>query len=145
MSATVKGARFLQVSAEVRYWEDATVNGVEDTHGTLIPFRSGDLWLPIIDIAEGRVVSWPYGMVASVHYKVCDAGEYWLLNAKTERIAKYASEYVPDRLLCHGDRGYGDYIILDIDGDSRIKNWRTPVIDESEWVSTDAPATGGEG
>jgi len=29
----------LHVQANVRYWEDATVNGVEDEEGTLMPCR----------------------------------------------------------------------------------------------------------
>lgn len=48
----------LIVEAGVRYWEDATVNGVEDSDGTLIPFRAGGNWCPIIDIGTGRVLDW---------------------------------------------------------------------------------------
>lgn len=32
----------LEVRAGVRYWEDATVNGNEDSEGELIPCREGD-------------------------------------------------------------------------------------------------------
>jgi hypothetical protein len=32
----------LHVKAGVRYWEDATVNGEEDTDGSFIPFRNED-------------------------------------------------------------------------------------------------------
>lgn len=35
-------AQYIQVSAQVRYWEDASVNGVFDDDGTLIPLRTGD-------------------------------------------------------------------------------------------------------
>ena len=69
----------LRLSAGARYWEDATVNGVEDDEGTLIPFREGDYWCPIIDIDSGTIDNWPKGMTASIHYKVCDDGEYWLI------------------------------------------------------------------
>ena len=34
----------IEVNAGVRYWEDAIVNGVEDSEGDLIPCREGDLW-----------------------------------------------------------------------------------------------------
>lgn len=37
-------ATYIEVSAEVRYWEDTKINGVQDENGTLAPFRSGDLW-----------------------------------------------------------------------------------------------------
>ena len=57
---------FLQVSAEVRYWEDAAINGAEDEAGTLIPFRNGDLWEPVIDLVAGRIVDWPEGVVADI-------------------------------------------------------------------------------
>jgi hypothetical protein len=32
---------YIEVEAEVRYWEDASVNGQEDTDGKLMPFRFG--------------------------------------------------------------------------------------------------------
>ena len=121
-------AVYLEVSAEVRYWDDATINGVEDTQGTLIPFREGDLWRPVIDLDAGRVLDWPDGVVADIHYKVCDAGEYWLLNAQRERIAKWGGSYVPDAFLCHGDTGYGDYIILVIDAQGIIQNYQRPKV-----------------
>lgn len=35
-------ARYLEVCAQVRYWEDATVNGAEDADGTLIPAPCGE-------------------------------------------------------------------------------------------------------
>ena len=67
---------FLKAECGVRYWEDAEVNGVDDEDGTLMPFRSGDEWRPIIELATGRIVDWPEGTTADVHYKVCDAGRY---------------------------------------------------------------------
>lgn len=69
---------YIEVSAGVRYWEDASVNGAEDTEGSLIPFRKGDNWEPVIRLADGMVMEWPQGTTADVHFKVCDAGEYWL-------------------------------------------------------------------
>ena len=40
-------ATYIEVSAAVRYWEDATVNGTEDTDGALIPMREGHKWAPV--------------------------------------------------------------------------------------------------
>lgn len=127
----------LIISAHVRYWEDATINGVADEDGTLIPFRNGDVWEPHIDLAAGRVIDWPDGTTASIHYKVCDEGDYWLRDAGGRR-AKYRSFYVPDALLCHGDRGYGDYIILNIDGTGKIADWKTPELDGQDWEFEEA-------
>lgn len=119
---------YIEVSADVRYWEDATINGQEDTNGSLTPFRKGDSWCPVIRLSDGCVMDWPAGMTADIHFKVCDAGEYWLLDEDRQRISKWAGYYVPDDFLCHGDNGYGDYIILKIGVDGQINGWRTPGI-----------------
>lgn len=126
-------ADYIEVQAEVRYWEDAAVNGNEDIQGDLIPFRKGDLWTPVIRLTDGAVMGWPIGMTASIHYKVCDQGEYWLLDADHQRIAKYRSHYVPDNILCQGERGYCDYIILDIGEDGVVVGWTKPPLDGFEW------------
>ena len=109
-------ATYIEVSAGVRYWDDATVNGTTDTDGTLIPLRKGDNWEPVIRLAD-------------VHFKVCDAGEYWLLNDARKRVAKWAGFYVPDDFLCPGENGYGDYIILKVGVDGQIEKWRTPALE----------------
>lgn len=125
-------AKYLIVNANVRHWVDATVNGVEDVGGKLIPCRSNDLWLPKIRLCDGQIMSWPEGTSADIHYKVCDAGEYFLADFNGKQIAKWNGHYVPDDILAGGD-GYGDYIILKINGDGKIENWKPPVLDESEW------------
>ena len=123
-----KPTAYIEVSAEVRYWEDAAVNGVEDTAGSLIPLRSGSLWQPVIRLADGVVMDWPQGTTADVHYKVCDQGEYWLQDADRKRVAKWVGRYVPDEVLCPGDRGNSSYIIMKIGPNGAIENW-APVIE----------------
>lgn len=125
-------AAYIEVEAEVRYWEDATINGQEDTDGTLTPFRFGDKWCPWIRLADGWVVNWPEGTTADIHYKVCDQGEYWLSTDEC-RVAKWKGDYVPDAFLCHGDTGYGDYIIFKVGADGKIEGWRHPAIDPEQW------------
>jgi len=129
----LKDAAFIEVEAGVRYWEDASVNGAPDEDGTLIPFREGDLWRPKINLETGAVVDWPEGMTADVHYKVCDAGTYWLLDANGSRIAKREDNYVPGAFLCHGDNGYGDYIILSIGADGKIASYSRPTPKPEDW------------
>lgn len=129
----ISNATSIVVRAGVRYWEDATVNGAEDTDGTLIPFRAGEYWCPIIDLADGRVHDWPQGMTASIHYKVCDDGKYWLAGSDGVIVAKWAGFYVPDEFLCHGSNGYGDYIIFDVNADGFIEKYRAPSICDGEW------------
>ena len=98
--------KFLKVSAEVRYWEDAEVNGMEDTEGQFIPCRKGDAWEPTIDLDTGRVVDWPVDTLAKIHYKVCDAGRYALLDADGKEVCA-KDGYVPD-IMCPDDNGDGD-------------------------------------
>lgn len=129
-------AKYLEVEAGVRYWEDARIDGREDSNGELIPCRKGDAWCPVIRLEDGWVLGWPEGKEADIHYKVCDAGLYWLLDVDKNRIAKWSGYYVPDALLCVGDNGYGDYIILKVGGDGKVKNWHAPALDESEWTLT---------
>ena len=117
----VHDVKYLRVDAGVRYWEDASVNGVEDTGGTLIPCRCADRWGPQIDIDGGIVCGWPKGTEASIHYKVCDDGTYTLLAGDGKCIAAYDG-YVPD-ILQPERGGYGDYIIMKIDGSGKIANW----------------------
>lgn len=126
-------AAYIEVSAEVRYWEDATVNGKEDTDGTLIPLRFGDTWKPVIRLDDGQILDWPVGTEAAVCYKVCDQGEYWLHDKDGNRIAKWKGYYVPDDFLCHGDQGFGDYIIFEVGQDGKIKGWQRPMLEPGEW------------
>lgn len=128
---------YIEVNAQVRYWEDAKVGGREDKEGALAPFRKGALWCPVIRLADGMVMDWPLGVVAVIHYKVCDQGQYWLLDADRKRIARWKGYYVPDDFLCHGPQapGYGDYIILDVKEDGSVNDWKIPAIDPDEWKS----------
>lgn len=128
----MKEAKFILVHAGVRYWEDATVNGVEDEDGSLIPGRHGDEWRFKIELETGKLVDWPAGAIADVHYKVCDDGSYWLLDGDGNKIARREG-YVPNTFLCHGDNGYGDYIIMKINGDGQIEDYRRPKVVPSDW------------
>ncbi|MBO9580347.1 MAG: hypothetical protein J7498_05600 [Sphingobium sp.] len=133
------GATHIEVDAGVRYWEDASVNGVDETDENPTIFGAdNDRWRVKINLAEGRIEGWPKDMTANVHYKVCDDGEYWLLDKNGERIAKYRDYYVPGDFLCHGDNGYGDYIILKIDGAGKIADYQQPGIDPAEWERVSA-------
>jgi len=111
----------LIVNADVRYWEDSTVNGKEDEDGTLTPCRNGDCWNPTIDIETGIIVNWPVGTVANIHFKVCDAGIYQLSDPEG-RVVKEIDGYVP-KIMCPEGGGFGDYIIMKIDKNGKIENW----------------------
>lgn len=127
-------ATYIEVEAEVRYWEDATVNGTpEDNDKPTIFGVVGNLWKVRIELSDGIIVDWPEGMEASVHYKVCDQGEYWLLDTSGKRVAKWKGHYVPGDFLCHGDEGYGDYIILEVAIGGGIVGYEQPEIDPEQW------------
>ena len=110
------------------------VNGQEDSDGTLIPCRKGNSWEPVIDLVTGEIVNWLVGTEADVHYKVCDVGEYWLLDADKQRIAKWKGYYVPDDILCVGDKGYGDYIAFKVGADGMVIGWKKPYLHAEQWV-----------
>jgi len=120
---------YLEVDAGVRYWEDGSINGVPDEDGSRTPFKKGDAWCPVVRLSDGVVMDWPAETVAGVHYKVCDAGVYWLLDENKNRIGKWGGYYVPDEFLSPKGSGYGDYIILTIGEHGHIEGWRCPHID----------------
>ena len=114
--------RYLRAQMGVRYWEDAKVNG-QDEHGDSpkIPLRHGDTWDITVDLTTGKIANWPEGVTADTHYKVCDAGVYRALREDRTVVAEKA-DYVPSMLSPGGD-GYGDYVIMKIDGSGQIENW----------------------
>ena len=116
----------LKVKAGVRYWEDATVDGIEDEKGDLIPCRDGDYWCPEIDIDKGKITNWKQGVKADVHYKVCDDGSYYLQDSDGKTILSIENNYVPE-IMCPSDKGYGDYIIMNIDENGVIANWNPSI------------------
>jgi hypothetical protein len=119
-------AKVILVDAGVRYWEDAKIKGVEDTDGTLTPHRIGDRWQPEVRLDDGQIIDWPQGMIASIHLKICDDGQYFLIDENNQQFAKWRGDYVPNGILSIGDQGYGDYIIFKVAADGKILGWKTP-------------------
>jgi len=123
-------AVYLGAQCEVRYWEDAKVNGVEDENGDLIPCRSGDTWEPKIRLEDGKIMNWKDGVSAEIHYKVCDAGVYMLLDGAEDLIVE-KDGYVPS-MMCPEGGGYGDYIIMNVNADGMIDKWKADFDDFQE-------------
>lgn len=119
--------KYLEAKAGARYWEDATVNGIEDSDGNLIPCKDGDYWNPLINIETGVIVNWEKGKEADIHYKCCDDGEYFLLD-EHKNIVKSIDGYVPS-IMCPEENGYGDYIIMKVDKNGQILNWQIDLSD----------------
>lgn len=114
---------FLGVDAGVRYWDDASIDGQQDdADNPSMPFIEEDRWRIVIDVDMGRIIGWPQGVEASVHYKVCDDGIYELRSREGRIIRRLERIYVP-AALCPVEQGYGDYIIMDINADGHIEGW----------------------
>ncbi len=102
---------------------DAVVDGEKDDNGSKIPCRHGKAWCPVIDVDNGKIINWTSGVNADVHYKVCDAGIYELQTDETRELIVRKDGYVPS-CMAPGGHGYGDYIIMNIDGNGMIENWK---------------------
>ena len=114
--------KYLHAEMGVRYWEDAKVNGKDEIDkAPTIPLKRGDTWEITVDLETGQIAHWPEGVTAETHYKVCDAGVYRALT-DDGRVVVEKYGYVPSMLAPSGG-GYGDYVILEIDGAGTIKNW----------------------
>ena len=119
----------LIVKAKVRYWEDSEINGENDTeNGDNIPCKIGDIWNPEIDIETGVILNWEKGKTADIHYKVCDLCGFELKDDKGNIVHSEEDGYVPET-LAPKERGYEDYIIMDVDSDGKINNWKFDIDD----------------
>lgn len=121
-------AKSIRVSALVRYWDDAELNGEQCSEDiTTFPMQNGERWEPLINIDSGSIYNWPKDTTANVHFKVCDQCGIIIFSAVD--VLFQDEGYVPD-LLCPEGEGYGDYIIMKIDSDGIIKNWNPKLIQD---------------
>jgi hypothetical protein len=124
--------KMIIVSAHVRYWEDASFSGKNDTEeGSLVPLRHGDNWRITIDPDTGRIYDWPVGVTGDIHYKVCDRCSWSFVDSSGATLREVENEYVPG-WLCPKEPGYGDYIIMEINGDGVIQDWEFKLWEEIE-------------
>lgn len=112
----------IHVIAGVPYVEDAIVNGVEESDEShSMPFLkyntiTGEYcWDITINFATGRIEGWPEGTTARTWYKVRDCCHILVDGYKDYY------DYVPNFLSIY-DRGFGDYIYVEIEGDGTIKD-----------------------
>jgi hypothetical protein len=119
--------KYLQARVGARYWEDSTVDGVEDEEGDLIPCRDGEYWCPLIDLETGIILNWEQGKVASIHYKSCDDNEFILLDENKNHV-KSIDGYVID-IMSPKEEGYGDYVIMDVLANGQIQEYKCDLSD----------------
>lgn len=114
----------IKVKAYVRYWEDTSINGVEDTEdGENVPCKQGELWCPVINVETGIIENWEQGITAFIHYKITDCCGWELLDSNGQVVKSQEDGYVP-KTLCPAENGYGDYIIMNIDENGQIAKWK---------------------
>ena len=115
--------KYLEVQAYPRYWEDSKINGIhDDEEGTQIPCKKDDMWYLNIEIDTGLITNWEKGKTANIHYKVCDAGYYYIKDINGNDVLEKIG-YVPD-ILSPKEEGFGDYIIMDINEKGYIQDWK---------------------
>lgn len=122
--------KYLLAIVEPRYWdEDFELDGSPFDGEGYFPGKIGDEWKILIDIDTGKIINWELGHTAQVYSKICDAGEYKLLGPDQMICYFYKDDmYVPS-CLYPKENGYGDYIIMDIDENGVIKDWKFDISD----------------
>jgi len=139
MKRTIKVEKEVNIVAAdcriyARYWEDSEINGMEDdAENPQMPFicannKGKKYWNPIIMLDTGKIANWPQGVTADIHYKSCDDNEIDLISDVDAGIVKEYEGYVPE-FLCPEEDGYGDYVIMHIDENGYIRNFK-PDIDD---------------
>lgn len=117
----------LKLDVGVSCWEDGTLNGQEDDpNNPKMPcvVKDGDeyRWKPIINIKTGTIENWEKGIIATLHYKVCDQCCIDVIDVNGKCVKEY-SGYVPE-ILCPVGGHDGDYIVMHIDVMGVIHEWK---------------------
>ncbi|MEH8048077.1 hypothetical protein [Gallibacterium anatis] len=88
------------------------------------PLRDGDQWCGIIDLDTSKIENWPENHPEKMNMKICDGGEYYLLDENKNVISSLINDYIPDCL----PNDYGDYIDLHIDAVGKVTNMPNKLI-----------------
>lgn len=121
-----------------RYWDDSEVNGVEDDAKEpkmpcIVEHLGEKAWNIIINIDNGQITNWPKGTTASIHYKSVDENYISIIDRDTNTVKEYDG-YVP-RFLCPKEAWDGDYVVMDIDENGFIQDFKPnldDIFDEEE-------------
>jgi len=124
-------SKFLRAKIGARYWEDSLLNGVSDEDKKM-PFIVDEEWIIDIDLSSGRVIGWPIGSTANIHYKSVDQNSFYLLDKNKNITHKYEKKGVPD-VMCPIENGGGDYVILDIDKNGFILDFDATKTNAIPW------------
>ena len=125
MKATIKVSKEVDITTLVAVFplddfEDAEFGG--EFNGE-IPCKEGSAVKFIISFDTGVILNWTKGVTAEFHQKVVDCGSYYLLDSDSNIVASKEGYYVP-RCLSPSGRGFGDYVIINVDEDGKIENYK---------------------
>ena len=98
-------------------------------------------WNPLINLSTGTIENWNAGNTASICYKVCDQGLYFLQVEKGVNSLKWNDWYAPEEYLSQNFYGFGDYIFMEIDENGKIKDWKYPKFNRNKWIGVDEEIT----
>lgn len=129
----MKNAVFFHAIVEPKNWNRAYFCEVCDVDGSITPFRKGSQWEVTIDIQNGIVLDWPEDEFGEIHYRIEKAGQYFLLDANKNPIAKFIHRCVPNEFLHHPGEGWGESINLVVCTDGVISQYQKPTIDPKDW------------
>lgn len=120
--ADSKDSIVIHVSMPIYHPEDAEVNGVEENEDSprrpFLTKKDGVFyWNVSIDVENGKILDWPSKTTLKTWDKVVDE-----LTVECNR--KTYEDYVPD-FLSIWDRGYGDYVYIEVLEDGTIKDWNS--------------------
>jgi hypothetical protein len=115
--------KILRIKAWVRFYEDSEINGVDDINEEMFGInQTSKMWEIDIDLENNSIIGWN-GVEAKINYKVCDAGEYFLIDTETNEKKQYVDDYVPDCISHEDDGSYGDYIIFSVNTKGEISSY----------------------
>lgn len=129
--------KYIVADFGVRYFEDSELNGQEDDYkNPKMPCVENGRWKIKVDVETGEIINWEKGNTAHIHYKVCDDGQYILIDNNGAQVGKTIESYVPD-IFAINDNGYGDYVIMSIDENGIIDSWECTTEDIENIIKND--------
>lgn len=121
--------RYAECTLYPRFFDGGCIDGINDSHVSprmpcvkAVSNDTADLaWCPIIDLNEGKILNWKKGISAFVHYKTVDCN-FIIFKDEFENVIKKYEGYVPQFLNTVDNNA--DYVVMDIDSNGYIKNYR---------------------
>lgn len=118
----------LDIEARVINFDGTIINGVVCVDCNQIPCIFEDFWNPSISIDDGIIPNWTKGVEAKINLFLGKKCSWWILDSHLEVILERYDDYVPN---CLSD-GDNNYLVMNIDKDGKIENWKFNIDDFTE-------------